>query len=99
MGPKERIERTVMTAVSSVKDLVAAKLVESTRRGDIQLEQPALSQVISLVVATIEAGYRQGESVLDREIQSALDAVRLEATIETAKAATGREIKKKTAGT
>ncbi len=94
MEPRERIGRAVMSSMESIKDLVAARLVEAVQRGNIQLEQPALSQVIALVAATIETGHRQSESVVGREIQSAIDAVRLEATT-----AVGRVPKKKTAGT
>lgn len=100
MGPKERIARAVMTTVQSVKDAAAAKLVEAASAGVIKLDQQTLVQLVTLVSSTIEASHRQAESVLDREISAALKIVELEATITTAKAATGRDFgtKKKTSG-
>lgn len=98
MGPRERIGRAVMTTVHAVKDVAVAKIVEAAAAGTIKLDQATLAQVVALVSATIETGHRQAEGVLDREIAAAIDAARLEATVETARAATGRDhgAKKKT---
>lgn len=100
MGPKEKISRSVMMMVQSIRDAVAVKIFDMTKAGTLKLESGALQQLLAAVDATIDTGHRQSERVFDRELTAVLGEAELQGSLRVARlqAAEGSGSKKKQAG-
>lgn len=96
MGPKEKISRSVMMMVQSIRDAVAVKLFELAKAGTLKLEPGTLQTLLAAVDATIDTGHRQSERVFDRELAAVLSETEPQGTLRAARlqAETGGSKKK-----
>ena len=72
MRPNEKLGRSIMNMVDSIKDSVSAKISEAVASGQIRIDPGSLPALIALVSGTIDSGYHKAARVLEREIASAL---------------------------
>jgi hypothetical protein len=72
MGPSEKIGRSVLSMVETIKDSASTKIVEAVSSGKITVDPKSMPALLALVSSTIDAGYQQAARVIDRDVSAAL---------------------------
>lgn len=75
MEAKDKIAKLTWQLFEGVKDVVQADLANAVRGGQIKVDPSALPTLISLVNASIEAGYHRGSRTFEKSVTAVINDV------------------------
>ena len=72
MQPRDKIGKSSWTLHESVKDTVAANLVNAIRSGQLKIEAASVEKLLAIISASADEGYHKGHRIFMKGIETCL---------------------------